>query len=106
MRNFYIYILTFISYLAGFDNIITDTTINAKKSHKESKVNDYPYFSVAFDFRHPLDYILVAIEHKRKAFANIKTVADGLKEYFNRSIKDFEVKLRPASFSKVFCKRI
>lgn len=81
-------------------------TLNAKSTHKEEKVKNYPYFNVVFDFRHPTDYILVAIEHKSKAFANIDFVRQGLERYFKQSIRDYDVNLRSASLSHRFWRRI
>lgn len=82
-------------------------TLNDKgHSHKEKKVKDYPYFNVVFDFRNPTDYILVAIERKSKAFANVDFVRQGLEHYFNECITDYEVKLRAASLSRRFWHRV
>ncbi len=81
-------------------------TLTAKGTHKENKVKDYPYFNVVFDFRHPLDYILVAIERKSRAFSNVGTVSQGLECYFNQHITEWGVRLRAASLSRRFWYRI
>lgn len=85
----------------------TQETLNDKgSSHKEKKVKDYPYFNVVFDFRHPADYILVAIERKSRAFANIDFVRQGLERYFKQCVKDNDVNLRAASLSRRFWHRV
>ena len=71
-------------------------------THRENKVNDYPYFNVVFDFRHPTDYILVAIERNQRAFSNILTVSQGLEQYFRQQAPSVEVNLRAASLSRQF----
>lgn len=81
-------------------------TLTAKGTHEENKVKDYPYFNVVFDFRHPTDYILVAIERKSRAFANVDFVRQGLERYFNQHITEWGVSLRAASLSRRFWHRI
>lgn len=83
--------------------------INAHQSHKESQVDDFPYFNVVFDFRHSSEYILVGIEHKSSAFQNLEVVRSGLERYFDEHFKQqhpYNVRLWPASMSHEFWRKL